>query len=183
MHPAYAPFGCHPSRKETLDRRIPWRDLLMRAKTDPTWPWMPGARGLEVLRNEALKQGRWRQTPEGHIEKGPFPTETTSVNVTPLGANRESGETNLSLTPRNAVDSPRVYERLRAHAAGEQRSLNREAIRLLERALETSGHPALHLRQECEAQLAAWRALVGRWQGADEETNEKQEEHFAPEGA
>ncbi len=91
------------------DRRVPWRDLLMRAKTDPTWPWMPGARGLEVLRDEALKQGRWRQTPEGHIEKGPFPAETTSVNVTPLGTNRESGETNLSLTPRNAGDSPRVY--------------------------------------------------------------------------
>ena len=91
------------------DRRVPWRDLVMRAKTDPTWPWMPGARGLEVLRDEALKQGRWRQTPEGHIEKGPFPAEKTSVNVTVLGTNRETGETSLSLTPRNAGDSPRVY--------------------------------------------------------------------------
>lgn len=64
-----------------------------------------------------------------------------------------------------------LMERLRARAAGEQRSLNREAIRLLEQALEPSGHPALHLRQEREAQLAAWRALAGRWQGADEETD------------
>ncbi|MEA3276394.1 MAG: chitobiase/beta-hexosaminidase C-terminal domain-containing protein, partial [Pseudomonadota bacterium] len=31
------------------------------------------------------------------------------VNVTPLGTNRETGETSLSLTPRNAGDSPRVY--------------------------------------------------------------------------
>jgi len=91
------------------NRRVPWRDLVMRAKTDPTWPWMPGARGLEQLRDEALKQGRWRQTPEGHIEKGPFPPEKTSVNVTPLGTNRDTGETSLSLTPRNAGDSPRVY--------------------------------------------------------------------------
>lgn len=91
------------------DRRVPWRDLLMRAKTDPTWPWMPGSRGLELLRDEALKQGRWRQTPEGHIEKGPFPAEKTSVNVTPLGTNRETGETSLALIPRNAGDSPRVY--------------------------------------------------------------------------
>ena len=91
------------------DRRVPWRDLVMRAKTDPTWPWMPGPRGLEVLRDEALKQGRWRQTPEGHIEKGPFPAEKTSVNVTPLGTNRETGETSLSLTPRNAGESPCVY--------------------------------------------------------------------------
>jgi hypothetical protein len=91
------------------DRRVPWRDLVMRAKTDPTWPWMPGTRGLELLRDEALKQGRWRQTPEGHIEKGPFPAEKTSVNVTLLGTTRETGETSLSLTPRNAGDSPRVY--------------------------------------------------------------------------
>jgi hypothetical protein len=91
------------------DRRVPWRDLVMRAKTDPTWPWMPGARGLEMLRDEALKQGRWRQSPEGHVEKGPFPAEKTSVNITPLGTNRETGETSLSLTPRNAGDSPVVY--------------------------------------------------------------------------
>ncbi|MFB1488421.1 MULTISPECIES: anti-phage-associated DUF499 domain-containing protein [unclassified Thiocapsa] len=91
------------------DRRVPWRDLVMRAKTDPTWPWMPGARGLELLRDEALKQGRWRQTPEGHIEKGPFPPEQTSVNVTPTATHRETGETSLVLTPRNAGDSPRVY--------------------------------------------------------------------------
>jgi hypothetical protein len=101
------------------DRRVPWRDLVMRAKTDPSWPWLPGARGLEQLRDEALKQGRWRQTPEGHIEKGPFPAEKTSVNVTPLGTNRETGETTLSLTPRNAGDSPRVYV-LKTNAVSEQ---------------------------------------------------------------
>ncbi len=91
------------------DRRVPWRDLVMRAKTDPTWPWLPGARGLEVLRDEALKQGRWRQTPEGQIEKGPFPPERTSVNLTVLSTDRDSGETTLTLTPRNAGESPRVY--------------------------------------------------------------------------
>lgn len=101
------------------DRRVPWRDLVMRAKTDPTWPWMPGARGLDVLRDEALKQGRWRQTPEGHIEKGPFPAEKTSVNVTVLGTSRETSETSLSLTPRNAGDSPRVYV-LKSAAVSEQ---------------------------------------------------------------
>jgi hypothetical protein len=31
------------------------------------------------------------------------------VNVTPLGTSRDTGETSLSLTPRNAGDSPRVY--------------------------------------------------------------------------
>ncbi len=91
------------------DRRVPWRDLVMRARTDPTWPWMPGARGLDLLRDEALKQGRWRQTPEGHLEKGPFPPEKSSVNVTLLTSHRDTGESSLSLTPRHAGDSPRVY--------------------------------------------------------------------------
>lgn len=101
------------------DRRVPWRDLLMRAKTDPTWPWLPGARGLEVLRDEALKQGRWRQHADGQIEKGPFPAEKTSVNVIALGTSRDTGETTLSLTPRNAGDSPRVYV-LKTNAVSEQ---------------------------------------------------------------
>jgi len=90
-------------------RKVPWRDLQMRAKTDPSWPWMPGARGLESLKDEALKQSHWRQTAEGQIEKKPFPLEKTSVNVTPQGTDRETGETTLTLTPRNAGESPRVY--------------------------------------------------------------------------
>ena len=24
-------------------RRTPWKDVLMRAKTNPEWPWMPGS--------------------------------------------------------------------------------------------------------------------------------------------
>lgn len=36
---------------------------------------MPGAGGMETLKTEALKQGRWRQGTDGYIEKGPFPAE------------------------------------------------------------------------------------------------------------
>jgi len=64
-----------------------------------------------------------------------------------------------------------LMERLRTRAAREHRSLNREAIRLLEQALDPSGDPALYLKQECDAQLGAWRALAGRWQGTNEETD------------
>ncbi len=64
-----------------------------------------------------------------------------------------------------------LMERLRARAAEDQRSLNREAIWLLEQALEPSGDAALRLQQECEAQVAAWNALAGRWQGTEEETD------------
>jgi len=56
---------------------------------------------------------------ETQLEKGPFPAEKTSVNVIALGTSRETGETRLSLTPRNAGDSPRVYV-LKTNAVGEQ---------------------------------------------------------------
>ncbi len=58
-----------------------------------------------------------------------------------------------------------LMERLRIRAAQDQRSLNREAIWLLEQALEPSADPATQLKQETAAQLGAWQALAGRWQG------------------
>jgi hypothetical protein len=85
-----------------------WLEIIGDAP-NPTWPWMPGARGLEQLRDEALEQGRWRQTPEGQIEQGPFPADKTAVTVTVLGTHRETGKTTLQLTPRHADDSPLVY--------------------------------------------------------------------------
>lgn len=71
-----------------------------------------------------------------------------------------------------------LMERLRARAAEDQRSLNREAIWLLEQALEPSGRAELHLWREREAQLAAWRELSGRWRGTDEETDDLIEEIY-----
>lgn len=91
------------------ERRTPWRDILMRAKTDASWPWMPGARGLEALKDKALQQGRWREGADGYIERGPFPVEKTSVNITVQVVDRASGEATLTLTPRNAGASPRIY--------------------------------------------------------------------------
>jgi len=96
-----------PSGKD--NRRTPWKDVAGRAKSNPAWPWMPGAGGMDTLKAEALKQGRWRLGEDGYIEKGPFPKEKTTVNVTLLGTNPETGESILSLTPRHAGESPIVY--------------------------------------------------------------------------
>ncbi len=90
------------------DRRTPWKDVVMRAKSNPGWTWMPGTGGLDTLKTEALKQGRWRLGADGYIEKGPFPPEKTAVNVTVQGMNPDTGETTLTLTPRNAGPSPIV---------------------------------------------------------------------------
>lgn len=96
-----------PSGKD--NRRIPWKDVVTRAKANPGWPWMPGSGGMDTLKAEALKQGRWRLGEDGYIEKGPFPKEKTSVNVTLQSANPDAGESTLNLTPRNAGDSPVIH--------------------------------------------------------------------------
>lgn len=57
------------------NRRTPWKDVVNRAKCNPGWPWMPGSSGMDTLKTEALKQGRWRLGEDGYIEKGPFPKE------------------------------------------------------------------------------------------------------------
>lgn len=96
-----------PSGKD--NRRTPWKDVVARAKCSPIWPWMPGAGGLDALKGEALKQGRWRLGEDGYIEKGPFPKDKATVNVSVVNVKADTGETVLSLTPRHAGDSPVVY--------------------------------------------------------------------------
>ncbi len=95
------------------NRRTPWRDVVTRAKCLPIWPWMPGTGGLDTLKTEALKQGRWRLGEDGYIEKGPFPKDKATVNVSVVTVRPETGETVLSLTPRHAGPSPVVYWSLR----------------------------------------------------------------------
>lgn len=96
-----------PSGKD--NRRTPWKDVVTRAKCSPIWPWMPGASGLDALKAEALKQGRWRLGEDGYIEKGPFPKDKATVNVSVINVKPDTGVTILSLTPRHAGDSPVVY--------------------------------------------------------------------------
>jgi len=96
-----------PSGKD--NRRTPWKDVATRAKCSPIWPWMPGSSGLDALKTEALKQGRWRLGEDGYIEKGPFPKDKATVNVSVINLKPDSGETVLSLTPRHAGESPVVY--------------------------------------------------------------------------
>ncbi|QUV95427.1 anti-phage-associated DUF499 domain-containing protein [Chloracidobacterium aggregatum] len=102
------------------NRRTPWKDVVTRAKCLPVWPWMPGANGLETLKAEALKQGRWRLGEDGYIEKGPFPKDKATVNVSVIAVKADTGETILSLTPRHAGDSPVIYWSTRGDVAGMQ---------------------------------------------------------------
>lgn len=91
------------------NRRTPWKDVVSRAKSNPVWPWMPGTGGMDTLKAEALKQGRWRLGEDGYIEKGPFPKEKATLNVSLVNTRPDTGETILSLTPRHAGESPVIY--------------------------------------------------------------------------
>jgi hypothetical protein len=91
------------------DRRTPWRDMLMRAKSNPAWPWMPGIKGLEKLKDQAVAQGRWREGTDGYIEKGPFPKNKTGINVVEQAMDEKNDEIVLSLNPKNAGPAPKVY--------------------------------------------------------------------------
>ncbi len=91
------------------DRRTPWRDILMRAKSNPAWPWLPGSKGLEKLKDKAVSQGRWREGADGYIEKGPFPKNKTEINVVEQATDEKTEEIILSLNPKNAGPAPKVH--------------------------------------------------------------------------
>ena len=72
-----------------------------------------------------------------------------------------------SLTLKNMPDD--LLENLRQRAREQRRSLNSEAIILLEKALaaDAPAPPASVIETERNAQLAAWERLGGRWPGGD----------------
>jgi len=72
-----------------------------------------------------------------------------------------------SLTLKNMPDD--LLESLRQRAREQRRSLNSEAIILLEKALaaDALAPPASVVETERNAQLAAWEQLGGRWPDGD----------------
>jgi hypothetical protein len=57
------------------NRRIPWKDVVARAKSNPAWPWMPGAGGAQA-RPLAVGRGwlhRERPLPERENQRQCFP--------------------------------------------------------------------------------------------------------------
>ena len=68
-----------------------------------------------------------------------------------------------SLTIKDIPDP--LLTRLRQRAATDRRSLNREVLHLLDRALaEAPAAPvAVALAERVEAQARMWHALAGRW--------------------
>ena len=67
-----------------------------------------------------------------------------------------------SITIKNIPDQ--LLARLREHAATQQRSMNKEVIRLLDIGLSAERiHPMGYRRSFAVTQAAAWSRLSGRW--------------------
>lgn len=90
------------------DRRARWADIEERARSNPRWPWIE-PKGLARLREKAKGQGRWRDSNDGWIEKGPFPKEKTSVSVYTEFYNDRTGEAAIQVRPLHGGKSPTVY--------------------------------------------------------------------------
>ena len=90
-------------------KREPWKDIRMRAVAKPDWPWLPGSKGLDQVKASALSRGIWREGSDGYIEKGPFAKEKTSVSVTTRATDDKTGELELTISPKNAGNAPRVH--------------------------------------------------------------------------
>jgi hypothetical protein len=90
------------------DRRVPWRDIGMRAVTNPRWPWLP-PKGLDKLKEIGTGQGRWRWSEDGYIEKGPFPPPKTAVAVSERDYDDKTGKATIEVNARNAGEHAQVH--------------------------------------------------------------------------
>lgn len=90
------------------DRRVPWRDIVTRAATNPRWPWLP-PKGLDKLKEIGLGEGRWRWGEDGYIEKGPFPPPKTAVTISERNYDDRTGKATIEVSARNAGQHGRVY--------------------------------------------------------------------------
>jgi hypothetical protein len=90
------------------DRRVPWRDIVIRAVTNPRWPWLP-PKGLDKLKEIGIGQGRWRWSEDGYIEKGPFPLPKTAVAVSERDYDDKTGKATIEVNARNAGEHGQVH--------------------------------------------------------------------------
>jgi len=90
------------------EKRIPWKDVIARATTNPRWTWLP-PKALDDLRVRAVGQDRWRHTDDGYIEKGPFPPARTSVAIQERAYDDATGTATLAITARDTGANGRVH--------------------------------------------------------------------------
>lgn len=87
---------------------IPWSDITAKAKENPQFVWLPPG-GLDAVKREAIKTGKWRDRENGKVQRGPFVPDKTRVSVTEEGRNNDTGTVTLSIQAVDAGQTPRVH--------------------------------------------------------------------------
>lgn len=86
-------------------KKVKWHDIEMNARSTARFAWLP-AKGLDALRRYAESQARWRPTADGFIERGPFEKARTTVSVSRIAYDTNSGEARIEVTARDAGPRP-----------------------------------------------------------------------------
>ena len=89
-------------------QRARWSDIQTEARSQAVWYWLPPS-GLNQLRELAIGQGKWRDSGDGYLEKGPFPEPETSVVVAERDYKEETATATLEVTARDAGPNGRVH--------------------------------------------------------------------------
>lgn len=87
---------------------IPWSDVTARAKENPLFVWLPPG-GLEAVKREAVKTGKWRDRENGKVQRGPFPPDRTRISVTEEGRSDDTGAVTLAVQALDAGQNPRIH--------------------------------------------------------------------------
>jgi hypothetical protein len=127
-------------------KRVPWRDIKARAIANPRWTWLP-QNGLDQLKKIAEQQGRWRDCNDGYEEQGPFEAPKTSVRITQLSHDDETGEAVLEVAPINAGTAGQVHYATKADVTTKSTrlmdaKLKTGEVKLWFRAFDPSGERA-----------------------------------------
>jgi hypothetical protein len=77
-----------------------WRDLLETAARKPEWYFLPPG-GHETMKTVAIRKDLWRDEGGGYLRKGPFPKEKTSVVVTRVGRDDDTGRVTFQVSARH----------------------------------------------------------------------------------
>lgn len=88
-------------------KKVRWNEIEANARSTARFAWLP-AGGLDSLKRVALQQARWRETADGFIERGPFEKAKTTVSVSLLARDPNTGEARIEVKPFEAGPRPVV---------------------------------------------------------------------------
>lgn len=121
-------------------KEVEWSEIRRQAASNPRWEWNH-PRALDDLRDEMVRQERWRQE-GGYVNRGPFPKPQATVTALTQHRDPDTGEAQLSVRPVNAdivywsSDGPATTNSERLDLA---KPLRTRALRLSFLGVDSSG--------------------------------------------